>query len=338
MRVEVAAEHSSTVAVGVDFKDRELATRIRTGVERIVDLIATELSAADQALTGLARPDGRCLRPLITVACAHTGTDPQAWDVTAAGGVVEMVHLATLQHHEVVALPRGGADQRAAERWHNDVAILCGDYLLAIASRLLARLGPDAVQVMAESFALTVTGHMRAGHSESRDLAYDCLRAVREMTGSLTATAGYFGALFGGAPLDDIARTRRLGFTIGTALQISDDIGVIASGSERNGTPANVLRRRYSLPVLYALQGGGCEAVRLHQLMSGSPREQERHARNHEMLELVRVAGVITKATHVATRYAKRAERELAGLPDSAGKRALSALVDHIRDGHSNDA
>ena len=161
MPLKVAAtEHDSTVAVGVDFKDSELATQIRTGVERIADLIATELSDADEALTRLARPDGRSLRPLIAVACAQTGTEPQAWDVTTAGSVVEMVHLATVQHHEVVASTRGGADQR----WHNDVAILCGDYLLAVASRLLARLGPDAVQVMAESFARAVTGHMRAGH------------------------------------------------------------------------------------------------------------------------------------------------------------------------------
>ncbi len=317
----------STVAVGVDFKDSELATRISTGVERIAELIDTELGDADEALRRLARPDGRSIRPLIAVACALTGTDPQAWDVTVAGGVVEMVHLAAVQHHEVTDSPRAAGN---AERWHNDVAILAGDYLLATASRLLARLGADAVRVMAEAFARVVTGQMRAGRRAAgrAELAGDCLRVVREMTGSLTATAGYFGALFGGAASRDIARTKRLGRTIGVAVQIVDDLAVIAG----DGTNSGVCSRRYSLPVLYALQGRGSGADRLRGLMS---QPQSTDSEQAEALALVRASAGMDKAARAAARYARDAADDLTALPDSAGKRALGALVDHVRDSPS---
>lgn len=181
---------------------------------------------------------------------------------------------------------------------------------------------------MAESFARTVTGQMRARYAASVGLASGaaaCLRAVREMTGSLTATAGYFGALFGGGDRRDIDRTRRLGRTIGIAVQISDDVAVIAG----DGSP-----RRYSLPVLYALQERGLGPDRLRCLMSepDSPASERQHAGNREVLDLVRASAGVAKAARVVARYSRRAEDDLTALPDSAGKRALSALVDHVRD------
>ena len=337
-----AVTTGSTVAVGVDFKDSELATRIRTGVARIADLTATELSEADEALARLAPrlacADVRSVRALITVACAETGIDPQAWDVAAAGSAVEMIHLATVQHHEVVESPRAADGCQTVERWHNDIAILAGDYLLATASRVLARLGPAAVNVIAESFARTVTGQMRAERraEATADLAGHCLRVVSEVTGSLTATAGYFGAIFSGATGRDIARTKRLGKTIGTALQISDDIDTITNDAGDCGAPDDTFRRRYSLPVLYALHEGGPGADRLRRLLSDSRVGEGRDARDREVLALVRASAGVTEATRVVAHYAKRAEDDLAGLPDNAGRRALSALVDHVHDRRSN--
>ena len=55
---------------------------------------------------------------------------------------------------------RRGAESANA-RWDNSVAILTGDYLFAHASRLVSQLGPDAVRIIAETFAELVTGQMR---------------------------------------------------------------------------------------------------------------------------------------------------------------------------------
>ena len=100
------------------------------------------------------------------------GPDPDTWQVTVAGAVIEMVHLATLYHDDVMdeAQVRRGAPSANA-RWSNNIAILAGDYLFATASRLVSRLGPDAVLIIADTFAELVTGQMREtrGVSEGVD-------------------------------------------------------------------------------------------------------------------------------------------------------------------------
>ena len=62
---------------------------------------------------------------------------------------------------------RRGAESANA-RWDNTVAILTGDFLFAHASRLVADLGPDAVRIIAETFAELVTGQMRETRGPAR--------------------------------------------------------------------------------------------------------------------------------------------------------------------------
>ena len=79
-----------------------------------------------------------------------------------ASAVVELIHLATLYHDDVMDeadLRRGAKSANA--RWDNSIAILTGDFLFAHASRLVAGLGPDAVRIIAETFAELVTGQTR---------------------------------------------------------------------------------------------------------------------------------------------------------------------------------
>src|SRR5581483_8770294 len=147
-----------------------------------------------------------------------------------AGAVIELVHLATLYHDDVMdeAQVRRGAPS-ANVRWGNNVAILAGDYLFATASRLVSRLGPDAVRIIAETFAQLVTGQMREtrgleGAAESVDPIEHYLKVVHEKTACLIGAAGQFGAMFSGADEDQIQRLSRLGGIVGTAFQISDDI------------------------------------------------------------------------------------------------------------------
>ena len=71
--------------------------------------------------------------------------------ITAAAAV-ELVHLATLYHDDVMdeATMRRGAKSVNA-RWDNTIAILTGDFLFAHASGLVADLGSDAARIIAET-------------------------------------------------------------------------------------------------------------------------------------------------------------------------------------------
>ncbi len=328
------------MVAGVDLGDPDFAARVREGVARVDELIAAELHAADDLMTEavlhLFEAGGKRFRPLFTVLAAHVGPRPDSWEVTVAGAVIELVHLATLYHDDVMdeAQVRRGAPSANA-RWGNNIAILAGDYLFATASRLVSRLGPDAVRIIAETFAQLVTGQMREtkGANDGDDAVSHYLKVVSEKTACLIAASGRFGATFSGADADQIERLARLGGIVGTVFQISDDIIDIDSEPDESGKlPGTDLREGvHTLPVLFALQETGPGARRLRELLGGPVRNDEALA---EALALLRASGGIGAAKATVAQYVNQAHSELAALPDVPGRRALASLLDYTVDRH----
>ncbi|MDT5320517.1 MAG: hypothetical protein QOD88_3039 [Mycobacterium sp.] len=323
------------MVAGVDFGDAAFATNVRDGVARIEQLMETELRGSDDLMTEavlhLFEAGGKRFRPLFTVLSAQLGPRPDADEVTIAGAVIELVHLATLYHDDVMdeAQVRRGAPS-ANVRWGNNVAILAGDYLFATASRLVSRLGPDAVRIIAETFAQLVTGQMREsqGAANAPDPIQHYLKVVHEKTACLIGAAGQFGAKFSGADEDQIQRLSRLGGIVGTAFQISDDIIDIDSDPDESGKlPGTDLREGvHTLPVLYALHESGPDADRLRELLVGPIDDDAALA---EALALLRASAGMAKAKDTVARYAAQAREELAALPGGAGRQALATLVDY---------
>ncbi|MDA3639491.1 nonaprenyl/(2E,6E)-farnesyl/geranylgeranyl diphosphat synthase [Mycobacterium xenopi] len=330
----------ATVVAGFDFGDAAFAASVRDGVDRIERLMESELRGSDDLLTEsvlhLFEAGGKRFRPMFTVLSAQLGPRPDAQEVTIAGAVIELVHLATLYHDDVMdeAQVRRGA-QSANARWGNNVAILAGDYLFATASRLVSRLGPEAVRVIAETFAQLVTGQMREtrGAAEGVDAIEHYLRVVHEKTACLISAAGRFGATFSGADEQQVERLSRLGGIVGTAFQISDDIIDIDSAPDESGkVPGTDLREGvHTLPVLYALQDSGPQADRLRELLAG-PVDDD--AALTEALDLLRRSPGMAKAKDTVARYAAQAREELAKLPDVAGRQALAMLVEYTVNRH----
>ena len=330
----------ASVVAGVDFGDPVFAQNVRDGVARVEDLIAGELRSGDELMTEVAlhlfEAGGKRFRPLFTVLSAHVGPDPDAWQVTIAGAVIELVHLATLYHDDVMdeAKVRRGAESANA-RWGNNIAILAGDYLFASASKLVSRLGPDAVRIIAETFAQLVTGQMREtkGATPGDDPVSHYLKVVAEKTACLIAASGRLGGTFSGATDDQVERLSRIGEIVGTVFQISDDIIDIEADPDDSGKlPGTDLREGvHTLPVLFALQETGPDADRLRELLKG-PIEDD--AAVAEALELLRASGGIAAAKQTVAQYAAQARAELDGLPEGPGRRALASLVDYTVNRH----
>ncbi|MGB3485581.1 MAG: nonaprenyl/(2E,6E)-farnesyl/geranylgeranyl diphosphat synthase [Mycobacterium sp.] len=325
----------ASVVAGVEFGDAEFAANVSDGVSRIEQLMATELGKADElmseAVHHLFLAGGKRFRPLFTVLSAALGPDPANDDVVIAGAVIEMVHLATLYHDDVMdeAQMRRGAPSANA-RWSNNIAILAGDYLFATASRLVSRLGPDAVLVIADTFAQLVTGQMREtrGAAAGIDPIEHYLKVVYEKTACLIAASGRFGGTFSGADSEQVERLSRLGGIVGTAFQISDDIIDIDSDPDESGKlPGTDLREGvHTLPVLYALRDTGPDADRLRELLAGPVEEDAVVA---EALQLLRRSAGMVAAKQTVRSYAEKARQELALMPDVPGRRALESLVEY---------
>src|SRR5205823_7270496 len=136
----------------------------------------------------LVEAGGKRFRPLLVLLAAHFG-DPAAPGVVPAAVVVELTHLATLYHDDVMdeaPLRRGAPSANA--RWNNTIAILTGDFLFARASEITADLGTEATRILARTIAVLCEGQIRetVGPGDGEPVEH-YLRVIDDKTGSLIA-------------------------------------------------------------------------------------------------------------------------------------------------------
>ncbi len=303
------------------------------------EAIASDVEQISASASHLVDAGGKRIRPLFCLLASEFGrartslpANGQDDPVIIASAAVELVHLATLYHDDVVdeaAIRRGAASANA--RWDNTIAILTGDFLFAHASRLVSVLGPDATRIIAETFSELVTGEMREtiGPAAGADEVDHYLSVIEQKTGSLIATAARFGAMYSGAEAIHTDALHGFGTAIGAAFQISDDIIDIALPQCNSGkAPGTDLREGvHTLPVLYMLADGGAEGSRLRTLLGAQRPDGEWVG---EALGLLRGSEALQRSRATLGEYAKRAATQLDVLPDCPAKSALRALTEYV--------
>jgi heptaprenyl diphosphate synthase len=320
--------------------DPVLEATVRGIVERVEVLLRESVEAADPVLNESARhlveAGGKRFRPLLTALVAQLGGTSTSEEVVLAGAVVELTHLATLYHDDVMdeAPVRRGAPSANA-RWGNAVAILTGDYLFARAANLAARLGPEAVRIQADTFARLVQGQIaETVGPRGVDPVEHYLRVIADKTGSLIGTCARFGGMFGGLDPSTVEVASAYGETVGIAFQLSDDLLDISSPATESGkTPGTDLREGVpTLPVLYALADDATDpnSLRLREILALGPLTDDDLVA--EALELLRESSGLKRARETVRGYAERARNHLAELPDGSARRALESLADVIAD------
>jgi heptaprenyl diphosphate synthase len=299
--------------------------------ERLLEVVRSAHPMLDAASGHLAQAGGKRVRPLLALLAARLG-DPTAPGVVDAAVVVELTHLATLYHDDVMdeAAVRRGA-QSANARWTNTVAILTGDFLFARASDLTAGLGTEATRIQSRTFARLVEGQISetAGPADGQDPVEHHLQVIADKTASLLATSGRLGALMAGVAPADVETVARFGEVFGTAFQLSDDLIDVLSESGQSGkTPGTDLREGVrTLPVLLVLASGDPESARLRELLQGDLTDDARLA---EALALLRAHPAISTARGRLTAHVEQARAVAAELPAGPVRQALSALPDFV--------
>ncbi|OYN94153.1 geranylgeranyl pyrophosphate synthase [Enemella evansiae] len=273
---------------------------------------------------------GKRFRPLLVVLASQFGGPVADEDLTRAALVVELTHVASLYHDDVMddADLRRGAPS-ANRRWQNSVAIMVGDFLFARASETVAELGTDYVALQAKTFARLVQGQIAetVGPSESDDPLAHYLQVVADKTGSLIATSAVFGGMVSGASAEVLAALEAFGEEIGVVFQLSDDIIDITS-TETGKTPGTDLREGVpTLPTLLALRSDDPADDRLKELI-GSDLDDD--AELAEAIALLRAHAAVEDARVEVRRRAEVARGFLAPLPAGPAKDALNALCDQV--------
>jgi len=316
--------------------DEALARRLSERLTVVEGMLAEHCRGrtayVSEAAAHLMAAGGKRFRPLLVLLAAEVGTTPDAPEVLTAACVVELTHVASLYHDDVMdeADLRRGADTANA-RWDNHVAILTGDFLFGRSSELTADLGPEAVRIQAQTFTRLVEGQIleTVAPGPDDDPVAHHLEVVSGKTGSLIATSARYGALFGGASAEVVDALTRYGEIVGTAFQLSDDILDIASDSDESGkTPGTDLREGVpTLPVMLARTAARPEDARLLELLGGPLTDDARHA---EALDLLRANPAMDAARAYVVDRAREAKDLLAVLPRGAVRTALESFADIV--------
>jgi heptaprenyl diphosphate synthase len=325
----------SSGLLGLPAVDDTLAANITQRLNSVEEMlrssVESEHSLLRDASRHLAEAGGKRFRPMLVLLAAEFG-DRDAPGVIPAAVVVELTHLATLYHDDVMdeAVMRRG-EASANSRWDNTVAILTGDYLFARASDLLADLGPEAVRIQARTFARLVQGQIQetVGPAPDADPLKHYLDVVEGKTGSLIAASGQLGALLAGADPEVVRTLTSVCEKIGIAFQLSDDILDIASESDESGkTPGTDLREGvHTLPVLHVLRSTSPDDAHLRELLVSDLSDDARHA---EALALLRAHPAMAQARADLREWVDQARAELATLPDGPAHDAFVGLCDYV--------
>jgi heptaprenyl diphosphate synthase len=327
-----------STAVPVDFPDSALEAEIVDDLGRVEASLMETAHPDNELFTEASRHSiaagGKRFRALLVLLAAQFG-DPEDPRVIRAAVAIELTHLATLFHDDVMDEAEVRRGQPSVNsRWTNSVAILTGDFLFAQASRILADLGPEAVRIQAETFGRLVAGQLAetVGPRSGQDPLDHYMHVITEKTGSLIATSGQFGALFSGAPAEVTERIAAACEQIGVAWQLSDDVIDIASDSAQSGkTPGTDLREGVrTLPVLYALQSTVQPDAdqRLRWLLAEADLTDE--ALLTEALALLRAHPALAEARAHVLSWAQGARNDLMALPDVPARAAFLALCDFV--------
>lgn len=327
----------TNVSLAFPLDDPELATSLAAELQTVEDLLQKAVAnahlLADEASRHLVSAGGKRLRPLLTLLVSHLGTGVSS-DIRKAAVVVELTHLASLYHDDVMdsAPLRRGAPS-AHEVWGNNVAILTGDLLFARASRLTADLGPDAVAVQAETFERLCMGQLQetVGPTETDDPVAHYIQVLADKTASLLATSAYFGARYSGCSADIQQTVARYGEKVGVAFQLADDVIDLTSAGDVTGkTQGTDLREQVpTMPVLLLRkritqgtdQPGDKELIALIDSDLSTDEALDRAVaalKDHPVVEETRDRSIT---------WAEDAISELENLPQGSVRQALAAFA-----------
>jgi heptaprenyl diphosphate synthase len=337
----VSSAGATPVTASLDLRLPEpaLDDAVRAGLAqvevRLRDAVGQADRLADDASRHLVLAGGKRVRPMLTLIAGHLG-DPSRPEILQAAVVVELTHLATLYHDDVMdsaPLRRGAPSAHAV--WGNTVAILTGDLLFARASRVVAELGVEAVQLQAATFERLCLGqlHETVGPRPGDDAVEHYIRVLSDKTGSLIATSARFGAMFAGCDRPVLDVVAAYGEKVGVAFQLADDVIDLASNGATSGkTPGTDLREHVpTLPVLllrrHVARSGDLRSRQLLDLLDGDLSDDRVLA---DAVTRLAAHPATDRARDEAVRWARAAVEALEPLPPSAANDALRAYAEAL--------
>jgi heptaprenyl diphosphate synthase len=321
---------------------------LQADLGRVEEELRASVVADDPFLTEVAShlilAGGKRVRPALALTAAATASPrmaPAPQDVLMGAVSVELVHLGSLYHDDVMddATTRRTVPSVNA-KWGNLKAILAGDYLLATASEIAASLGTEVAGLLASTIARLCQGQileLQSAFDQGRtEDAY--LASIEGKTASLLATACRIGGIVADLPRPQIEAVTTFGRSYGMAFQIVDDLLDVTSTDEELGKPAghDLVEGTYTLPVIRTIAAGGPAAEQLGGLLDrlrpvdGGLEPVHDPEAIGEARVLLRSVPAVRTALDTARTFVEEGRQALAPYAGTEAADALAAASEHL--------
>ena len=306
-----------------------LLDSVRSGEDFLTEIASHLISAGGKRV----RP-GFCIASAATTATEDAPAPPEA----VTGGVaVELVHLGSLYHDDVMD---EAETRRTVEsvnsRWGNMRAILAGDFLLARASELAAGLGVEVAALLAATIGRLCEGQLlelQFAHDANRD-EQTYLRSIDGKTASLLASACRIGGIVTEAPTDHTEALASFGHAYGMAFQMVDDVNNFAASPDWGKVRGeDVHEGKVTYPIHLAMQMlEGGRRRRLATILADD--ETRRSAAGlEEAIALIEQSGALDRCRAEARRLLEADWPAFsAALPQTHAKLMLRAMLSSLID------
>jgi len=304
-----------------------LQTVVRQLTVQINDFDPKIVPYAQYALNG----SGKHLRPTLVALAANSIGEISDNHVTAAV-IIEMVHLATLVHDDVMdeAEIRRGQLTLAAN-WGNEIAVLFGDCLFAQALKLAASFPTTEVcRAVAMATNTVCTGEiLQTQHRRNFEVSrHEYFRVIGMKTAELFTLSCDLAAFLGDAKPEERAALRQFGTAFGTAYQVYDDcidlFGSEAEAGKSLGT--DLAKGKLTWPVLLAWErADAADRNRLERLIESWQPENIT-----PINELLVKYETFEPSLDVIVQYLEQARAALKVLPENAGRDSLLDFTEFL--------
>lgn len=337
---KLAANLRLSERVFASTEDKALLRAVDTGLDQVELELERSVRFADPIADISAHylfdAGGKRIRPMLTLLTAQLGNGNSS-DVIMAASAIEITHLASLYHDDVM----DEADRRrgvpaAQTVWGNSVAILTGDLLFARANQIMSRLGERAIRMQADTFLRLVLGqlHETSGPLDGADPVAHYLQVLADKTGALIAGAARAGVVFSEAPAELEEPVVQFGERVGVAFQLIDDvIDLSADPIETGKVPGTDLRAGVVTLPLLKLRGRAhsnpADAALLARIENELVGSDDPTTGNDIVAEL-RAHEVTTHTLDEAAKWARDAAAALEPLPSGSVKNALIRFTETV--------
>ncbi len=317
--------------------DEKLRLQLNEVKKRMKSHVKSGDAYLDGSLDYLMASGGKMLRPTLllvgsTIGKAH---EERREGLVKLATAVETIHLATLIHDDIIDQSdyrRGNLSIQA--KYGQSYAVYMGDYLLSECFLLLTHLDLEKEQAIGLA---KVVRRICIGDMKQNQLRYDTsvspyqyIKVVSGKTAALISLSLSSGAYYAGASEADVKCLGRIGYEMGMAFQLKDDLldyqgEMSVVGKE---VRVDIQRGYYSMPVIYSLAQGNEKSKRLKELLTGTLDEGEMD----EVYKLIHGSGGVAQTEALAKRYTERAMALVEKVPDGRTKDILMVLVPALLD------